>query len=306
MATNPAPLIIGGAAILALIFASQSGDDTPKLPNGKRDPVGPIPVPGSDEDLKIVDQTICDCWEQLGQTANPAQLRQCVAETLHPDVPWPPIPADHSTVQAVWDLLSQRIQSFYTAPDKDAWCEGTEPYDPIDVLEEWISKKAVPGKFYVVGDDPEKTGADSLSGITRRALNRTIPGKGNDNGLRLDYMRCITSGPAWNWRLYASSSFSNNFPEWAGVNGMGLRRAFYPWHDDARKALAQRKFPKKAITNAGVRISGVGSSYGMLWLPPLNKELLEQDIVTCDALEWPDGSSTINPPPEILDYLEEQ
>jgi hypothetical protein len=315
MAVNPAPLIIGGAALLALLLGSQSGNggggnggggNGGGDGNGGRKPLGPIPVPSSDEDLRLVDLTICDCWEKLGKVDDLATLRSCVGEVLHPDVQFPPISGDHATVSAVWELFGKRIQAFLAAADKQAWCDGLEPYDPVEVLEEWISEKAVPGKFYVIGTDPEKGGSDSLSGITRRALNRALPGAGNDGGNRLEYGKCITSGPAWNWPLYASSSFSETFPEYNAVNGMGLRRAFFPWHEDARKALVQRKFPKRAVTQSGSRISGVGSSYAMLWLPPVNKELLEQGIVTCDALEWSDGSSTINPPPEILDWLEKQ
>jgi hypothetical protein len=305
MAISPAPLILGGVALLALLASAGEGkEDRPPLPNGDRDPVGPIPVPTTDEDLLLIDQTICDCWEALGKPDNLASLRACLGETLHPDVPWPAIASDDNTVKAVWELFTLRTQAFLASPDKASWCAGLDPFDPLDVLQEWVVEEAAPGKFYVVGTDPDKTGDDSLSGLVRRALNRALPGAGNNSGNRVDYMRCITSGPNWNWRHYASNSFSESFPEWAGVNGMGLRRAFYPWHEDAKVAIANRRMPKRAITQAGARIPGVGNSYAMLWLPPVDVAMLDQQgIVTCGSNEWSDGSSSIDPPPEILNFL---
>jgi hypothetical protein len=304
MATSPAPLIIGGAAILALLLSAGEGSKDRPPVNGKRDPVGPIPVPQTDEDLLLVDQTICDCWEALGKADDLAKIRACVGETLHPDVPFPPIAADHTTVKAVWDLFTQRTQAFLAEADKQGWCDNLEEkIDPLDVLQEWISDEAIPGKFYIVGTDPEKGGSDSLAGITRRALNRTVAGGGNDGGRRIDYMHCITSGPKWNWPLYASSSFSDAFPQWAGVNGMGLRRAFFAWHDDAKKAIMERRMPTRAITQNGSRIPGVGNKYAMLWLPPVDPAALAEGVVTCGSVEWNDGSSSIDPPPELLNML---
>jgi hypothetical protein len=303
MATSPAPLIIGGAAILALLLSAGEGSKTRPPVNGDRQPVGPIPVPDSDEGLLLVDRTICDCWEALGRPTDMAALRACVGETLHPDVPFPPIAGDDATVRAVWELFTQRTQAFLQAPDKEAWCDGLDGAEPLDVIQEWFSDRAVPGKFYLVGGDPDLKAADSLSGIASRALNTVIAGAGNNNADRLDYMHCITSGPKWNWLLYASSSFSTQFPQWAGVNGMGLRRAFFPWHEEGKRAVLERRMPKRAITQAGSRIAGVGSSYALLWLPPVDPGALAQGVVTCGAVEWADGSSSIDPPPEILAML---
>jgi len=303
MALSPAPILIGGAAILALLLSSGEGSKTRPPVNGGRQPVGPIPVPDSDDALMLVDQTICDCWEALGRPTDLAALRACVGETLHPDVPFPPIPGDDATVTAVWELFTQRTEAFLAEPNKEAWCAGESGDTPMDVLQEWVSDTPVPGKFYLVGSDPGLTSADSLSGISSKALNSVIAGAGNSNADRLDYMHCITSGPKWNWLLYASSSFSEQFPQWAGVNGMGLRRAFHPWHDEGKKAILERRMPKRAITQSGSRIAGVGSSYALLWLPPVDPGALGEGIVTCGAVEWADGSSSIDPPPHILAML---
>jgi hypothetical protein len=117
----------------------------------------------------------------------------------------------------------------------------------------------------------------------------------------MDYIRCVTSGPRWNWPLYASTYFTEpDFPAYYGVNGQGLARAFMPWNDDARAAIVQRRMPNRGFTQAGSKIPGVGNKYGLLWLPPVGLAELEQGIVTCGTMEWEDGSSSIDPPPELL------
>lgn len=308
MATSPAPFLIGGAALLALLLSAGEGKKgRPGLKSGTRDPIGPIPVPSTDADLLLVDQTICDCWEALGRPDNVATIRACAGETLHPDVAWPPISQDHESVKAVWELLTTRTQAFVAEADKEAWCAGlVEVIDPMEILEDWVSLEPTPGKFYAIGSDPELTGSDTMARIARKALDSVVAGGGSNGGRRLDYIHCVTSGPRWNWRLYASSSFTEKYPEYYGVNGRGIRMAFMPYNDDARVAIANRKYPKRGITQSGSRIPGVGSSYGLLWLPPVDPAMLEsQNIVTCGNFDWSDGSSSIDPPPEILNSLQE-
>jgi hypothetical protein len=287
--------------------AGEGKNGRPDVPNGKRDPIGPIPVPTTDDDLLLVDQTICDCWEALGRPDDASAIQACAGETLHPDVIWPPIPDDHATVKAVWDLLASRALAFLSVADKAAWCAGLiDVIDPLEILEEWVSLEPVPGKFYAIGSDPEITTNDSISRIARKALNAAVPGAGNAGSRRLDYIQCVTSGPQWNWRLYSSTSSSTAYPELYFVNGRGLRTAFLPGNADARIAIANRQFPTRGYTVGGSKIPGVGSSYGMLWLPPVDPAMLDsQGIVTCGSVEWSDGSSSIDPPPEILNALQE-
>ncbi len=288
------PVLIGAAAILAMLLAS--GEK--KKGDIRRGPIlGPIPVPGDDEDMKMIDVVICDCWESLGGSTNLATLRLCVAEFLHPDIPWAPIEGDHQTVHAVWELFTERIESFLAAPDKQAWCESGG-INPIEILPDWISPTPIPGAFYMI------QGGDNLALITRKALNSVVSGAGNNGGYRLEYMKCITSGPKWNWPLYASTSFSENYKEWQGINGMGLRRAFNKWHPNAKNEMLERKMPERAITLAGVKLPGVsGNSFALLWLPPVDAAHLAQGNVTCGMMDWDDGSSSIDPPPEILEML---
>jgi hypothetical protein len=299
---------------------------------GDREAIGPIPVPESDADLLLIDQTICDCWAGLGNVGDMAQLRMCLVQTMHPDVPFPPVEGDDPTVFAVWALFTQRINSFLSSPDKSAWCnpQGIPgqtipgqtipgqtvplptipgqtipgPAAALDLLADMTTESPQPGYMYFVGSDPELGNTnDSLSRIVRKALNSVIEGAGDNSANRVSYMHCITSGPGWNWPLYTSSSFSSQFPSYAGVNGMGLRRAFYPWNENVKQAVAELRMPKRGFTQAGSKIQGVGSSYAALWLPPVDPTALAQDVVTCGLIEWSDGSSSINPPPEFLELL---
>lgn len=302
---------IGIVALLAFvgIAAAAGGQVT------GRDVIGPIPVPTTDEDLLLIDQTICDCWTGLGQTNNGDALLGCLIETLHPDIPFPPIEGDHVTVFQVYELFAQRVASFMSSPDKANWCPdaggpGTVPpqptmpgfvptTNPLDLLGEMLMNQPRPGYMFQISN------GDTLSATVRAALNSVVPGAGEEGDNRLQYIKCITSGPGWNWPLYASSSFSTpNFPSYYGVNGMGLRRAFYPWHENAKVAISQNRMPNKGITPGGSKVDpAAGSSYAMLWLPPVDAAALSQGIVTCGLLEHSDGSSSINPPPELMSLL---
>jgi hypothetical protein len=44
-------------------------------------------------------------------------------------------------------------------------------------------------------------------------------------------------------------------------------------------------------------------AYGLLWLPPVSADALVVGEVTCAPFTWTDGSSTIDPPPELLALL---
>ena len=46
---------------------------------------------------------------------------------------------------------------------------------------------------------------------------------------------------------------------------------------------------------------GDGKSYGLLWLPPAS---LQSGHLTCVGFSWADGSSKLNPDPELLGLLE--
>jgi len=85
---------------------------------------------------------------------------------------------------------------------------------------------------------------------------------------------------------------------------MGLRRAFFPWNEKAKVALSQYRMPARGMTTQGSKVPGVGTSFAMLWLPPVDPTALSQGVVTCGLVEWSDGSSSIDPPPQLLSLLQ--
>lgn len=142
-----------------------------------------------------------------------------------------------------------------------------------------------PGSFYLV-----KPG-DTLSGIARDVLDAYQEGLGVSGPSRLAYMHCVTGGSQWNRRLYASPSYGKDFPQYTFVDGLGLRRAFSPWHDDARARLRAGQWPERAVLHdrEGRRINGMGAAHGLLWLPDIQgfQYLDGYWIPTCAELDPP-------------------
>lgn len=99
----------------------------------------------------------------------------------------------------------------------------------------------------------------------------------------------------WNQALYGR----NAEPQWnLQVNGRTVRAAFRPAHKDADQVIiAQGKRPGRNIRNDGSR-NGAGTSYGLLWLPGIDLELLESTGVMAPL------PGTEEPPGELLSLLD--
>ena len=182
---------------------------------------------------------------------------------------------------------------------------GPEP-DPVDILaeiqdllNEFISDEPRPGFFYQIQKD------DSLSAITRKALN-TI--SSHSNQARLSYIHCLSSGPQWNMRLYGTPSYApKTYPKYFLVPGKntGVRAAFFPRNADAHALMLQGIEPDMTVNPTTGKSLGEGSSWGLLWLPPVDGDSLAAGEPTCAPFNWDqDGSSTIDPPPQLLDLLQ--
>lgn len=172
--------------------------------------------------------------------------------------------------------------------------------DPIEVIGELILDYPLPGHFYFT-----KKG-DTLSQLVRKALNNFFAGAGEDNQTRLAYIKqCMNVGEKWNKKLYGSSRTSTLFPAYYLTNGSGLAAAFLPRNADVIAAVSQKLMPKRTIMPNGAAIAGSGATkYGLLWFPPVSRDDLEQNgTVTCAPLVHSDGSSSVDPPPELLELL---
>lgn len=302
-------IIIVSAALIALLLGA-AGKKRPPFDK-------PIPLPQNPADFRLIQVALCEIYDELGPTEDREKLWLALAKKMHPDVPWPPGPKDHQTVLDAWEIFGNAVDSLLALTDDEREltclnlldpCPNGMQRDPVTLqcvpigapknpaigfLEVWLSDDPVPGKLYQIQKN------DNMSNIARRALDSVIDGAGDSDGNRLAYIKCISSGPAWNMPLYASTHFSKIYPAMYGVGGRGVARAFMPWHQDAVKAILERRFPNRQITDDGARIVG-GGSYGLPWLPPIDPEALAIGQVTCAPFNWEDGSSSINPPPELF------
>lgn len=172
--------------------------------------------------------------------------------------------------------------------------------DPIDIISDLILDYPKPGHFYQI-----KSG-DNLSTLVRQALNNEVAGAGQNNQSRLNYMKmCMNVGEKWNKKTYGSSRTSQAFPAMYLTDGSGLAAAFLPRHANVLQHVANGKMPPRTILPNGNKIAGAeGSSFALLWFPPISRDDLEQNgVVTCAPFNWDDGSSTIDPPPQLLNLL---
>lgn len=100
--------------------------------------------------------------------------------------------------------------------------------------------------------------------------------------------------------LYATSSTSKKqYPDAYMVPGarLGVRVAFLPRNVDALGLLRRREMPWSTVDKRTGAPKMGGDSYGLLWLPPVDDEF------SCQGYTWEDGSSAIDPPPELLEEL---
>jgi len=329
---NPIVPIAGLGVLLLMIGGGKKATAKPKtdsLPTGGRGPwLEPVPLPESDAEKDLIARTICECWSKQaaqGLFLEGAQLLDCVAETMHPDVPWPPQEGDHETVFQAWQIFVDLVSAWSSLSDDEmaAACAELEPdlggiaqpdtdpdpdqtgtlhgvptdggVDPGEILDVLISDTPVPGRFYRI-----KSG-DTMAQLARRALNAVVPGAGEDGNARLDYIYCMSSGAAWNVALYGSTRTTQIYPELYAINGLTLAVAFLPYHENPIAAIMESRPPNRGADAQGDKIQGVGSDYGMIWMPPVDPQVLANEgEPTCGSVTWGDGSSSIDPPPEFF------
>lgn len=166
-----------------------------------------------------------------------------------------------------------------------------------DLLKQYVTDDPTPGAFYQVQRD------DTIHDVAKRALD-TI-GR-HTSRMRLDYIHSMSSGPRWNMRLYGTGRVSKRFPKdyLVPVLGKGLSVAFLPRNDDALAALLEGFQPAMTVDSGTGEPDGRGNCYGLPWLPPVDRDAFRQGEITCAASAWSDGSSALDPDPELLAMLE--
>lgn len=295
---DPVTLSFGGLGIGIMALLAFGRKKKKKKPEPPKDSKCPPFPPLDMEALKdAVEQAIA------AKLTGVMPITSFVAYKLHPTYPdgtvakWPSEPP--YTFGPDFDGAAvcrwEEIRSVITELDIPQ-----KPEDPIEVISDLILDYPLPGHFYQV-----KKG-DSLSSLVRQALNNFVAGAGEKSQSRLNYMKiCMNTGEKWNKKLYGSTRTTNIFPAMYLTNGIGLAAAFLPRNAHVLQAVANGKMPARTILPNGNKIAGAdGSELGLLWFPPVAKEDLEQNgLVTCAPFTWDDGSSTIDPPPQLLNLL---
>jgi hypothetical protein len=158
----------------------------------------------------------------------------------------------------------------------------------VELLEELVADTASPGHLYQIQPD------DTPLSVALEALG---PGATVDDAI--SYLHCISSGPLHNMRLYATPSTSKAYPSQLMVPtaNIGIRVAFLPRNEDALDVMLRGRRPQMTVDPRTGAPLGGGETLGLIWLPPVDEKF------SCAGYEWEDGSSAIDPPPDLLERL---
>jgi len=137
-----------------------------------------------------------------------------------------------------------------------------------------------------------------------RAFAKSIASKGANRAKYRDLIQCS----AWNDVLYGTWGYGSD-PQ-PGPHGRAI--TLLPIHADNRERILSRESPIRNIHMRKASDKGKGNAhaidpeyrdgYEYLWMPALNLVALwEQRRITSEGMTWDDGSSMMNPPPEIWD-----
>ena len=233
-----------------------------------------------------------------------ARVSSYVGGVLYPvdhngvSIPWPkdaPFELPPDTPEPIICLFAEimTIVSDLDIPDEPI--EG--PQTPGEILTNLISATPTDGKFFQVYHKGPNGG-----NVARKVLNKIVHGAGSDGQNRRILLRLMTTPDTWNVNLYSRDKFTSGWQAYVGVDGVNIGTAWLPRNKKASSAIIQGKMPTRNIDIHGAKI-GPGASYGLVWIPPLNAEMLKAGVVSVGDGKWSDGSSVLNPPPELLNLL---
>ncbi|MCX4244214.1 hypothetical protein [Paraliomyxa miuraensis] len=110
----------------------------------------------------------------------------------------------------------------------------------------------------------------------------------------IDLIQC--SG--WNDAMYGANPVTVSH---ASKNGRSI--LLRPVHGPTAERIEDRFAPFRNITMAGNPADGSYRDYELLWMPPIDREVLWESagqVLTTTGMEWDDGSSMENPPPWVM------
>jgi len=253
------------------------------------------------EEVELLAQQLID-----GGMRGEAEIVETILLTVYPldpdgqPAPWPAAPTSAHRCIVDRIVIVVRVLIKDAPPVVEPPGPAIKPL-PKEVLDDLLSDTPIPGHFFKV--TKKIRAALGKKGITGRALDAAEPGAGSNSRNRLEYLHCMTGDPRWNLPLYGSSRTTDKYPAWAGVGGQTLWAAFMGRNKNAIKSILEARMPERNIDDAGNKL-GSGPFFGLLWLPPIDEAALREfGTVACATDNWPDGSSTISPPPRFFEAI---
>lgn len=214
-----------------------------------------------------------------------------------------------------------------TEPTKPT--EPTEPTEPTGSLQ-WVTRGTLndgypweepvlhstntpsPGMFVDIGAQGAWDPSDGYNKMLRQYLgsalsmaNLYVDGIANSpqyQEVRKRLREAITAVGGFNDLLYGQTNLvaagggANNTYV---LNAQGRGLNWYPRHHNVKYAIGAGEAPERGTRLNGNKLSGAnaGSQQMLVWLPALDIDALKNGVV--DFLTWSDGSSTLDPPPQI-------
>ncbi len=149
--------LIAGAGLIALLWGTSAKAEPGDDPKPRTSPIDPLPT---DPDVpRLISIAICQCWNGgIDPTTlqGYGQMMRCVAESVWPDVQWPPTPEDHQTMHDAWQMIRNHVTAFRQraqSGDAQKWCDDVIPPgtvvdddddDDVDPIIKKFSKKVKP------------------------------------------------------------------------------------------------------------------------------------------------------------------
>lgn len=306
------PIVLSaGTLLVAFLLGKRRRKRRPSAPECE-----PFPWLSADVDDAIeagIQAEICDGGE----------LAAHVADVVYPvdmndrKIEWPKSPpwslphSEPDSVRCLWERIKIRVDA-KLAVELDNRCPPPGPRDPADVIGHWIAQTPEPGRFYRIQSN------DNLTSVARRLLQFMTGSASSFSGHPLvpEMMRAI-SGP-WNSLYFGTIpavrdktcgdfvSEKKPAPYWAVETPDGIReitQAFCPKHEDAIKAMFAGHLPNRTINEYGEVVVGGPKTWGVLWIPGMDVEERNGDLVLLSGGTWSDGSTMGAPPPEVLEVL---
>lgn len=127
-----------------------------------------------------------------------------------------------------------------------------------------------------------------------------------DPQMRRDYAILIVCAPFQD-SLYSQPNATVDPNIWVqGPNGRTT--ALFPRHANQEARMANAQSPLRTVNiNTGARLPAYNAQnanrYPLLWLPAINLERLVEGEVTTFGMDYADGSSRLNPQPEVMNLF---